>query len=39
LPDGYVRIPVGADIAIMNVRTRVVVDLLEDIVNDEGRRR
>ena len=39
LPDGYVRITVGADIAIMNVRTRVVVDLLEDIVNDEGRRR
>lgn len=31
LPDGYVRIVVGADIGIMNVRTRVVMDLLEDI--------
>ena len=39
LPDGYVRITVGADIAIMNVRTRVVVDLLEDIVDHDDRRR
>jgi hypothetical protein len=37
LPDGYVRITVGADIAIMNVRTRVVVDLLEDIVDHDDR--
>jgi hypothetical protein len=33
LPDGYVRVIVGADIGIMNVRTRVVVDLLEDIAD------
>ena len=41
LPDGYVRITVGGDIAIMNVRNRVVVDLLEDIVDfdDRDRRR
>lgn len=31
LPEGYVRVIVGGDIGIMNVRTRVVVDLLEDI--------
>ena len=35
LPDGYVRIIVGADIAIMHTRTRVIVDLLEGI-NDES---
>ena len=29
LPDGYVRVLVGADMVIMNVRTRIVVDLLE----------
>lgn len=33
LPDGYVRVIVGTDIGIMNVRTRVVVDLLEDIAH------
>lgn len=33
LPEGYVRIIVGADIGIMNVRTRVVVDLLEDLAD------
>lgn len=33
LPDGYVRVVVGADIGIMNVRTRVVVDLLEDFAH------
>ncbi len=33
LPDGYVRVVVGADIGILNVRTRVVVDLLEDIAH------
>lgn len=33
LPDGYVRVIVGADIGIMNVRTRVVVDLLEDLAD------
>lgn len=31
LPDGYVRVIVGADVAIMNVRTRIIVDLIEDI--------
>lgn len=30
LPAGYARIAVGADVAIMNTRTRVVVDLLEN---------
>ena len=33
LPDGYVRVVVGADIGIMNVRTRVIVDLLEGIAD------
>lgn len=33
LPEGYVRVIVGADIGIMKVRTRIVVDLLEDIVD------
>lgn len=31
LPDDYVRITIGGDIAIMNVRTRVVMDLVEDL--------
>lgn len=31
LPDGYARIVVGADVAIMNTRTRIVVDLLENL--------
>lgn len=33
LPDGYARIVIGADIGIMKVQTRVVVDLLEDIAD------
>jgi hypothetical protein len=33
LPDGYVRVILGADIGIMNVRTRVVADLLEDLAD------
>lgn len=33
LPEGYVRVIVGADIGIMKVRTRIVVDLLEDIAD------
>ncbi|OZA30208.1 MAG: hypothetical protein B7X93_04055 [Hydrogenophilales bacterium 17-61-9] len=33
LPDGYVRVVIGADIGILNTRTRIVVDLLEDINN------
>lgn len=31
LPDDYVRVMVGADIGIMNVRTRIIVDLIEDL--------
>lgn len=31
LPDGYVRVIIGTNVAIMNVRTRVIVDLIEDI--------
>lgn len=33
LPDGYVRVVIGADIGILNTRTRIVVDLLENINN------
>ena len=31
LPGDYVRVMVGADVAIMNVRTRVVMDLVENL--------
>ena len=31
LPEGYVRVSVGGSVAIMNVRTRIIVDLVEDI--------
>jgi len=31
LPEGYVRITFGGDVAIMNVRTRIIVDLIEDV--------
>jgi hypothetical protein len=31
LPDGYVRVVIGADIAILHTRTRVVLDVIEDI--------
>jgi hypothetical protein len=31
MPDGYVRVAIGADVAIMNLRTRIIVDLIEDI--------
>ncbi|MEW5967073.1 MAG: hypothetical protein AB1720_08800 [Pseudomonadota bacterium] len=31
LPDGYVRVIVGGSVAIMNVRTRVIFDLIENI--------
>jgi len=33
LPEGYIRVVVGADIGIMNLRTRVVLDLIEDIAD------
>jgi len=29
LPDGYVRIVIGADVAILHTRTRVVLDVIE----------
>jgi len=31
LPEGYVRVIVGADVGIMNVRSRVILDLIEDL--------
>jgi hypothetical protein len=33
LPSEYVRVIIGTDMVIMNVRTRVVVDMLEDITD------
>lgn len=33
LPPEYVRVIIGTDVAIMNTRTRVVVDILEDITD------
>lgn len=33
LPEGYVRVVIGADVAILHTRTRVVVDLIENIVD------
>jgi hypothetical protein len=33
LPEGYVRVIIGADVAILHTRTRVVVDLIENIVD------
>jgi len=33
LPPDYVRVVIGTDVAIMNTRTRVVVDVLEDITD------
>jgi hypothetical protein len=31
LPDGYVRVVIGADVAILQVRTRVVLDVIENL--------
>lgn len=31
LPEGYVRVRVGADVVLMNMRTRVIVDVIKDI--------
>ena len=31
LPDDYVRIIVGADVGIMNVHTRVIMDVIDDL--------
>jgi len=33
LPPEYARVIIGTDVVIMNVRTRVVVDMLEDITD------
>jgi hypothetical protein len=33
LPEGYVRIVIGTDVGILDVRTRVVLDLLEDVAD------
>ena len=33
LPPAYVRVIIGTDVVIMDTRTRVVVDLLEDIAD------
>lgn len=33
LPEGYVRILVGGDVAILHTRTRVVVDVVHDLGN------
>ena len=33
LPPEYVRVIIGTDVVIMNSRTRVVVDILEDITD------
>jgi hypothetical protein len=33
LPPEYVRVIIGTDVVIMNVRTRVVVDVLEDVTD------
>lgn len=33
LPEGYVRVIVGADVGIMNTRTRVIMDVIEDLGN------
>ncbi|MEW5893823.1 MAG: hypothetical protein AB1697_11865 [Pseudomonadota bacterium] len=35
LPEGYARIVVGADIGILDTRTRVVVDVIKDIADDD----
>ncbi|MFZ3042316.1 MAG: hypothetical protein WA108_11120 [Thiobacillus sp.] len=33
LPPEYVRVIIGTDVVIMNTRTRVVVDILQDIAD------
>jgi hypothetical protein len=33
LPDGYVRIMIGAEVGILHTRTRVVLDVLEAVRN------
>lgn len=31
LPEGYARVVIGADVAILHTRTRVVLDVIEDL--------
>lgn len=31
LPDGYARVVIGADVAILHTRTRVVLDVIENL--------
>ena len=31
LPEGYVRVRVGADVVLMNTRTRIIVDVIKDL--------
>jgi hypothetical protein len=33
LPEGYVRIVIGGDVAILHTRTRVVLDVVEDLAD------
>ena len=33
LPPEYVRVVIGTDVVLMNARTRVVVDILEDVTD------
>lgn len=35
LPEGYARIVLGADIGILDTRTRVVVDVIKDLADDD----
>lgn len=34
LPEGYVRVIIGADVVLMNSRTRLVLDILRDVTAD-----
>lgn len=31
LPEGYIRLRVGADVVLMNTRTRIILDVIKDI--------
>lgn len=31
LPEGYVRVRIGADVAILQARTRIVLDVIDDL--------
>lgn len=34
LPEAHVRVIVGADVVIMNVRTRLILDVIRDVAED-----